>query len=181
MELIIRKRDIRFALVACGILGSALAYAYHDASAMRRELEGIAQEKIDEWFEGDESARANSDYLALVDSGKAFHVFGRGWGVIHVYFRDKGDVDMTSFKGVEYYFVREDETWTLLDSAGCGAMEHHLRAFEEFHALGHDVPERVFHKALGIDPKTMQAGHDHDHEHGDHEHSHEPAGEGRGV
>lgn len=181
MELIIRKGDIRFAVAAFGILGSALAFAYYDANLMRRELEGIAQEKIDEWFQDDEAVRSQTDYLALVDSGKAFHVFGRGWGVIHLYFRDKGDVDMKTFKGLEYYFAREDGRWALKDSAGCGALEHHLRAFEEFHALGHEVPDRVFYRALGIDPESLKADHDHDREGHDHDHGHGTAGEGRGA
>ena len=88
----------------------------------------------------------------------------------------------------------EEKEWKLLDSAGCGAKEHHLRAFDEMLAKGVHVEDRVFEKALGIDfdwrkyltsddidqgPMPIRhehdrdQDHDHSHDHHSHDHDHE--------
>jgi len=154
MDVVIRRKD----LYVCGVVLAAffgwVAYAMHDNAAMRAELEALAAEHIDQWFtdpEGNPVDRDKYDYLAIVDSEKAFTLFGRGWGVVHTYFRDKGDDEFKSFKGIEFFYMRENGEWVLQDSAGCGAFEHHLRAFDEFMRLGVDVPGKVYDRALGID------------------------------
>lgn len=155
MEIIIRKRDVYLSLLIIGVFGAWVAYAMHDNKVMLEELEQIAQDQIDAWFEGSKNTAPlnpdNYDYLAIVDSEKAYTLFGRGWGVVHTYFREKGDEDFKTFKGIEYFYVRENGAWKLHDSAGCGAFEHHVRAFDAFMAHGVNVPKHVYNRALKID------------------------------
>lgn len=153
MEIIIRKRDIYISLALLCAFGAWVAYAMHDNSVMRTEMEAIAEAHIDDWFEGGAEPldRTRFDYLAIVDVEKAFTLFGRGWGVVHTYFREKGDEEFKTFKGIEFFYVREDGVWRMHDSAGCGAFEHHLRAFDAFMAQGVHVPNNVYNRAMKID------------------------------
>ena len=187
MNIEISKRDIKIVTVVLVLFTAWAAYGRYDAQIMRDELSELAQWHIDDWFDGGEKPipREDYDYLVIVDSDKAFKLFGRGWGIIHFYMRDKGDDAMDTFKGLEYYYTRENGEWLLLDSAGCGAKEHHLRAFDQMLAMGHDVEDRVFDQALGIDfdwrkYMTDHEGHDHGpipprpgeaHDHSGHDHS----------
>ena len=153
MDIIIRRQDIYITVLILVAFGAWVAWSLHDNRVMQEELEALAQQHIDEWFEGGTEPidRSAYDYLAIVDSEKAFTLFGRGWGVVHTYFREKGDADFKTFKGIEFFYVREDGAWKMHDSAGCGAFEHHLRAFDAFLAQGVDVPEKVYSRALGVD------------------------------
>lgn len=179
MNLIIRKRDVYISIGAILAFSAFVGYSLYDNSVMHAELKDIAEQEIDSWFAKSEppADRNKFDYLAIVDSKKAFRLFGRGWGVIHCYYREKGDQDFKTFKGIEYFYKREGGKWVLKDSAGCGAFEHHLRAFNELMKTGVDVPNRVFDRALGID---FAYGADHEHEGADghkhddaHEHTHD--------
>jgi len=153
MEIKITRRDLILSGLILAVFGAWVAWALYDNRVMKRELERAAELHIDEWF-STESEGVNKetwDYLAIVDSEKAFTLFGRGWGVVHTYFRKKGDEEFETFKGLEYYYVREDGEWVLKDFVGCGAFEHHIRAFDEFLNIGVDVPNRIYDRALGID------------------------------
>ena len=151
MEIIVRKQDIALSVFILAAFGAWVGYALWDSRLMQAELDQLAQAHIDEWFDGGGLDRNNYDYLAIVDSEKAFTLFGRGWGVVHTYFRDKGDEDFKTFKGIEFFYVRENGTWKMHDSAGCGAFEHHLRAFDAFMAAGVHVPNKVYNRALKVD------------------------------
>jgi len=153
VEIIVRKRDIYISIAILTLFGAWVAYTLHDNRAIHEELEQIAEAHIDEWFEGGPEPidREKYDYLAIVDSEKAFTLFGRAWGVIHTYYREKDDKEFNTFKGIEYFYVREDGKWRKHDSAGCGAFEHHLRAFDAFMASGVHVPNNVYNRALKID------------------------------
>jgi hypothetical protein len=152
MELTISRRDVILTTLILAAFGSWVAYALHVNRVLRSELNQRAAMHIDDWFEGGEFPLdlEDFDYLAIVDSERAFKLFGRGWGVIHFYIREKGDEEFNTFKGLEYYYTHDDGEWKLKDSAGCGAFEHHLRAFDEFAKLGVDVPNKVYDRALGI-------------------------------
>lgn len=153
MELKISRRDLLLSIALVGIFLGWVAYALSDNATMQRDLEAKAKEHIDEWFDGYETAvdRSDYDFLAIVDSEKAFTLFGRGWGVVHVYIKDKADTDFTTFKGLEYYYMRENGEWKLQDSAGCGALEHHIRAFDAFMKMGVHVPDKVYARSLGVE------------------------------
>ncbi len=153
MRIEVSRRDIAVCLVIITLFGVWLAYAFYDLDNISSDLRRVAQLHVDDWFtvDGQMVDRDRFEYLTIVDSEKAFTLFGRAWGVIHFYVKDKGDIDFTTFKGIEYFYVRENGTWTLLDSAGCGAHEHHLRAFDEFLKIGVEVPDKIYDRALGID------------------------------
>lgn len=154
MEIILRKRDIYLTLGILAAFFAWLGYAFYDNHVMRAELEALAQDHIEDWFSGGAGDPLDPnafDYLAIVDAEKAFTLFGRGWGVVHTYYREKGDEDFKTFKGIEYFYVRENGEWRMHDSAGCGAFEHHLRAFDAFMASGVHVPNKVYNRALKID------------------------------
>lgn len=160
MGIEIYRRDIVICLIIVVLFGAWLAYAFHDINKISSDLNRVAQMHVDDWFtvDGQKVDREQYDYLTIVDSEKAFTLFGRAWGVIHFYVKDKGDENFTTFKGIEYFYVHEDGAWTLMDSAGCGAHEHHLRAFDEFLKIGVEVPDRIFDRALGIDT-LKEMGH----------------------
>jgi len=150
VEIIIRKRDVYVCAIALLAFGAWVASAVYDTRQMRQELEALAEYHINDYLEA-QSDPEGYDYLAIVDAEKAFTLFGRGWGIIHAYYRDKGDESFDSFAGIEYYYVRDKGEWKMTDSAGCGAYEHHIRAFDAYLNLGMDVPNRVYDRALGID------------------------------
>lgn len=158
MDIQITRRDLVLSLLLVGGFLGWVAYAQYDNRVMQRELQQLAEAHIDDWFEGypEPVERQDFDYLSIVDSEKAFTLFGRGWGVVHFYIKDKADADFKTFKGLEYFYVRENGVWQLQDSAGCGAYEHHLRAFDEFMKLGVHVPGKVFDRALGIKSDTLE-------------------------
>ncbi|MCC6697476.1 MAG: hypothetical protein IT365_17740 [Candidatus Hydrogenedentes bacterium] len=176
MSLVIRRNDVAVTLVAVGLFFAWLGLAQYENVRMHRELHGLADRLLDEWFatENPPVNRDDFDYLAIVDSERAFKLFGRAWGVVHLYIRNKDDKNMETFKGIEYFYQRMGDQWVLLDSAGCSAKEHHIRAFDEFLAKGMDVNERVIDAALGFefDYEHMLAhleGRDNEHHH-DHAH-----------
>jgi len=153
MELKISRRDLLLSAALVGAFLAWVAFALRDNAVMQRDLEAKAKAHIDEWFDGYETPvdRSDYDFLAIVDSEKAFTLFGRGWGVVHVYIKDKADLEFTTFKGLEYYYMRENGEWRLQDSAGCGAFEHHIRAFDEFMKMGVHVPDKVYARSLGVE------------------------------
>lgn len=155
MEIIVRRQDIYISVALLLIFAGWVAYSMNDNRIMRQELDQLAEKHIHDWFNGKGLAEpldpAKFDYLAIVDCEKAFTLFGRGWGVVHTYFREKGDEEFKTFKGIEYFYVREDGKWRMHDSAGCGAFEHHIRAFDAFMAQGVNVPSKVYNRAMKID------------------------------
>ena len=142
MKIEIYHYDLKILVGVIFFAVSFVAWSQIDTSDMMEELHSIGKQKLAEYL-----CEANpEDYetLILVDGGKAFKLFGRAWGVIHVYIREKGDEEMKTFKGIEYYFKRYEETWRELDSAGCGALEHHVRAFKEYELRGMKVSPSVY-------------------------------------
>lgn len=182
MEIIVRRRDIYVCAILILGFSSFSAWALYDTNNMKKELDKLAEFHLYDYFDrpnGDWD-KSEFDYLAIVDSGKAFVLFGRSYGVVHTYYKRKGDTDFKTFEGIEYFYNWEHGEWKLMDSAGCGAVEHHIRAFDTFIQQNVDVPNRIFNKALGIDflddHDHSQHMHDHDnHKHalGDHAHVHE--------
>lgn len=180
MDLLIRKKDLYvLAAVLIGI-AAVLVHHYLDTLQIEKDLHAFAQAEIDDLF-GPEIDRSEWDILTQVDYAKTFHVAGPAWGAIHTFVRKKNDAEMKTFKGVEYYLKREGDSWIELDSAGCGALEHHVDGFQEFERLGLPVAANAYDKALGYrrastDKKSdHQHGHDHDHahDHDDHDHDHD--------
>ena len=153
MEIIIRRRDIYVVAVALSLFFGWVAYANYDNHDMRESLRSLASTHVDEWFdsEPDGTRREDFDYMAIVDAERPYELFGPAFGVIHVYLRNKGDVDCETFKGVEYYYRREAGEWILEHSAGCAAKEHHVRAFQSYLDQGVGVEGHVIDQALGIE------------------------------
>lgn len=185
MEIIIRRRDMYVVAVVLSLFFSWVAWATFENHDARERLRALASQHVDEWFatEPEGTRREDYEYLALVDSVRPYTYFGPTFGVVHVYIRDKGDVECKTFKGIEYYYRLEDDAWKLEHSAGCSAKSHHIRAFEQYVADGSDVKDFVFDQALGIDFDVAKAEehirsrsgdqnpfmHDHADDHG-HEH-----------
>ncbi|MFM1918674.1 MAG: hypothetical protein RLZZ303_308 [Candidatus Hydrogenedentota bacterium] len=151
MEIVVTRRDLLLSVAILGIFAGWVALSLSDNRQMHEELEALAEKHIEEWFTGGKVNREDYDYLAIVDAEKAFTLFGRGWGVVHTYFKRKDDAEFTTFKGVEFFYVRENGEWRMHDSAGCGAFEHHIRAFDAFMASGVHVPNKVYDRSLKID------------------------------
>lgn len=142
MKIEIYKYELKILAITSIGLAVLIGWSQLDTSDMRKELDCIGQEKLAEYL-GNESPD-KYETIILIDGGKSFHLFGRAWAVIHVYIRDKGDEEMKTFKGLEYYLKRYDGKWCQIDSAGCGALEHHIRAFKEFEAKGMKVSPSVY-------------------------------------
>jgi len=142
MRITIHRNELKILAVIVVAAVAFVAWSRVDTTDMMGELEQIGQDKLAEYF--DDVNPDDYETLILVDGGKAFKLFGRAWGVVHVYIRDKGDEDMKTFKGIEYFFRRYGDTWQELDSAGCGALEHHVRAFKEFERRGMKVSPDVY-------------------------------------
>ena len=185
MEIIIRRRDIYVVVVALFLFVSWVAYARYEDHATNASLKNLASGHVDEWFnsEAPDVKREDFEYVAIVDTERPYELFGPTYGVVHVYIREKGDIRCETFKGIEYYYRHDGEKWELGDSAGCGAKEHHIRAFEDYLTQGYGVEERVFDDALGIDfdverlrarleggAQQTAGSHNRDHEH---DHGHE--------
>lgn len=192
MEIIIRRRDIYVVAIALSVFFSWVAYAKYENFDARQSLRERAQGHIDEWFAGEPEGtrREDFEYLAIVDIERPYELFGPTFGVVHVYIRERGDEACETFKGIEYYYHREASDWRLEHSAGCGAKEHHVRAFQRYLAQGAGVDDTVFDQALDIkfdvaraeeylkardegrNPFTARHDRDHDHDH-DRDHAHE--------
>ncbi len=142
MKLEVRHYELKLLVVIIVFVAGVLAWSQIDSTDMMSELNVIAEEKLVGYL--GEADPKDYETLILVDGGKSFKLFGRAWGVIHIYIRNKGDEDMKTFKGLEYYFKRYEDRWHELDSAGCGALEHHVRAFKEFEARGMKVSPSVY-------------------------------------
>lgn len=181
MEIIIRRRDIYVSVTAITLFVCWCAYAQYENHVIQAALKERASGHVDEWFATEEpgTRREDHEYVAIVDTERPYRIFGPCYGVVHVYIREKGDVDCKTFKGIEYFYKHDEGSWVLQDSAGCGAKEHHIRAFETYLANGRGVEEHVFDQALGIDfdvekvRARLEGGARHKHEHGeDHDHEH---------
>lgn len=181
MEIIIRRRDIYVSVTAITLFVCWCAYAKFENNAIQAALKERASGHVDEWFDTEEpgTRREDHEYVAIVDSERPYRIFGPSYGVVHVYIRERGDVDCKTFKGIEYFYKHDEGDWVLQDSAGCAAKEHHIRAFETYLANGRGVEDHVFDQALGIDfdvqkvRARLESGVRHQHDHGeDHNHDH---------
>jgi hypothetical protein len=147
MDLLIRKKDL---YVLAGVLlagAGVLAYDQYDRRQIDRDLHAFAEQAIDDLF-GPEVDQSEWDIVTMVDQAKTFHVAGPAWGAVHNFVRRKGDVEMKTFKGVEYYLKREDGVWREVDSAGCSAFEHHIDGFKVFEARGLEVAQSAYDRSL---------------------------------
>ena len=168
MELIICKRDCYIATAIVGAFLCLVAYHTYDKARIEQELHDYARAQaiLNIGGEGDLD---KYDFISIVHSEKTFHIAGPAWGAIHSFVREKGDEEMKTFKGYEYFLKREEDGWREVDSAGCGALEHHVDGFQEFERRGLKVAQGAYDKALGF---KKNASHDHDHSH-DHSHDHD--------
>jgi hypothetical protein len=167
MEIIIRRRDIYVVTAILLAFLSWVAYAQYVNQSMRQNLRDLAAAHVDEWFASEPAGtlRENFEYVAIVDSEREYELFGPTYGVVHLYIREKGDVECKTFKGMEYFYRGDGRQWILEDSAGCGAKEHHVRAFETYLGKGYGVEETVIDNALGInfDVAQLRARVEHGH------------------
>ena len=115
MTLVIHRNELKLVAIIGICAFSVVAWSWVDTSDMMAELHEIATQKLNDYL-GEEDPAAY-ETLILVDGGKSFNLFGRAWGVIHVYIRNHGDEEMKTFKGIEYYFKRYNGKWLELDSA----------------------------------------------------------------
>ncbi len=159
MEIIIRRRDIYVVAVVLSVFFSWVAYAAYANFDARASLRDLAEVHIDEWFdtEPEGTLREDFEYLAIVDMDRPYEIFGPAFGVIHVYIRDRGDEACETFKGLEFYYRLAENGWYLEHSAGCGAKEHHVRAFQHYLAQGAGVHDSVIDQAIGIDFDVARA------------------------
>jgi hypothetical protein len=144
MGIQIHRNDLIVLAVFIFIVVAAAAYGVSDSRSIRQSLESVAQEKVDDWFQG--ADRTKFEYVTIIEPSKAFLIFGRAWGVVHIFIREKGDEEMKTFKGLEYYCKRSNGQWAVQDSAGCGALEHHVKAFRKMEELGMKVSPKVYEK-----------------------------------
>ena len=140
----IHRNDLIVLTIFLFVLGSGITYGVYDNRCIQHDLSILAEQKLDEWFEGED--RSKYEYVSIIEPSKAFLLFGRAWGVIHLFVRDKNDEEMKTFKGFEYFCKRSNGKWEIQDSAGCGALEHHVKAFKKMEACGMRVSPKVFEK-----------------------------------
>lgn len=172
MEIIVRKRDIYICLAAVGAFIGLFAYHHYDQRKIDAELHAFARAQAILQVGSEEELERNWDFLSIAHSEKSFYIAGPAFGAIHSFLREKGDESMKTFKGYEYFMKRVDGAWELSDSAGCGALEHHVDGFEAFERRGFKVAQGAYDKALGFgDAPARKHEHAHDHEH-DHHHDH---------
>lgn len=148
MELIIRKRDMyitALVLLACAAVG---IHHHYDSQQIDRDLRAFAKNSLLNLL-GEDANLDEWDVVCMVDQAKSFHVAGPAWGAIHTFVRRKGDEEMKTFKGIEYYLKRSEGEWIEIDSAGCSALEHHVSGFAEFERLGLKVAPSAYDRALG--------------------------------
>jgi hypothetical protein len=159
MEIIIRRRDIYVVAAFLTCFFSWIAYAAYDNQSARQTLVALAESHIDEWFATEPvgTRREDYEYVAIVDMERPYELFGPAFGVVHVYIRNRGDVACETFKGIEYYYRHENGGWQMEHSAGCGAKEHHVRAFQEYLARGAGVEGKVIDRALGLEFDVARA------------------------
>jgi len=149
MELIIRKRDCYVTFVILAVFAAVVLHHRWDTHKIDQQLNAWAEAAVIENL-GDPSLLKDWDVVAMCESAKTFHVAGPAWGAIHVFMREKGDEEMKTFKGIEYYLKRQDGRWIEVDSAGCGALSHHVDGFKEFERRGMKVATDAYDRALGF-------------------------------
>ena len=147
-ELIIRKKDLIVTGITLFVIVTVLTYHYFDRRSIHRQLQAFAEARITDLL-GEETDRSQYDIISIVEQHKTFYVLGETYGSVHAFVRKKGDTEMRTFKGIEYHVKRDADKWIELDSAGCGALEHHVDGFNEFEKRGLQVAQAAYDRALG--------------------------------
>lgn len=141
--MVIRRSD----WILIGLIGVILfttgVYAAIDNVKIKRDLEQIAERKAREYM-GPYADKY--EYVVIVKRLDGIPLFSIPRGGIHLFLREKGDAEMKTFKGIEYYCKRVGGQWTVIDSAGCSALEHHCQGFKEMEAKGFEVSPKVYEK-----------------------------------
>lgn len=150
MDLVIRKIDLLVLVIAISVCAGVAIYHKIDSGHIDEELRAFASMKITQEILPEDARLEDWEIITLVKSAKTFNWIGTTWGAIHVFMRQRGDVEMRTFKGVEYYLKRQGDKWIQIDSAGCGALSHHVEGFKEFERLGLEVASDAYDIALGF-------------------------------
>lgn len=137
-----RRRDVKQLVGILLIAGLATIYSRWDLARKDALLlpEGTRQEA--EFLQP--GSRADFDCLTEVRSGREYGWFGKFWGTVRVYIREKDDRLMTSFRGFEFFYRLENGVWTQTDSASIVTPEHILEAYGAFEEAGLEVDEDAY-------------------------------------
>ncbi len=143
MAITVRRSDWIVVGIVAATVVLGVVYSAVDNVRIQQDLERIALEKAHEYL-GDQID--HYEFVTLVKASRGFPIFGNARGGIHLFIREKGDKEMRSFKGIEYYCKRVGNQWAVIDSAGCSALEHHCAGFKEMEAKGLEVSPSVYER-----------------------------------
>lgn len=137
-----RRRDVKQLVGILLIVGLATLYSRWDLARKEALLrpEGARQES--ELLQP--GSRPDFDCLTEVRSGREYGWFGKFWGTVRVYIREKDDRLMASFRGVEFFYRLDDGVWAQTDSASIVTPEHILEAYGAFEEAGLEVDEDAY-------------------------------------
>lgn len=137
-----RRRDVK-QLVAI-LLITAVATLYSRWDLARKDALLVPESVRHESELLPPESKADFDCLTEVQSGREYGWFGKFWGTVRVYIREKDDRAMGSFRGFEFFYRLEDGAWTQTDSASIVTPEHILEAYTSFEEAGLEVDEDAY-------------------------------------
>jgi len=137
-----RKRDAVVGSVLIVVTVSFYTYARYDITVKRSVLEERAAQHEQELLDGLDDGAV--EHLVDVESGKAYGLFGKDWGVVRVYTRRTGDAGMETFIGVEYFYEQDGTGWQLADTASMKRPEKVIEGYRRFEEAGFTVDEATY-------------------------------------
>lgn len=127
-----------FAATALAVGGAS----QFDIARKRAALEREAESRKEAFFADIDPSQ--SETIVEVDSGKMFGFFGKDFGVVRIYSRNKGDASMESFLGVESFHRFVDGAWTVEDTAQIKEPERIYEGYTAFRTAGYDVDDAAY-------------------------------------
>jgi len=140
----ITRRDAIAAGIAFVLIGLLFGYARWDVAAKRVGLEARAAEHAAEFLNGKEDTPF--DHLVEVDSDKSFTLFGKDWGVVRLYMRQKDDTAMDTFIGIEHFYEYTDGQWKMVDQARIDLPEYIYEGYTKFRNAGFQVDDAAYQR-----------------------------------
>ena len=138
----LHRRDVRQLLVITVLAVVIGGWCTLDLKKKKALLEPMVQHCVSQLLSEDE--RTKLEILTEFESGREYGWFGNYWGLVRIYTRLTGDESMESFRGIEYFFRRENGAWVQKDSSSVVEPQRVFDGMAAFEKAGYTVSEEAY-------------------------------------
>jgi hypothetical protein len=142
----VSRRDLIVTAVVVVLATAWVTWARMDVARLHAQLEQLADIETNKLLDG--KAPDALEIARHVDCDKSNLLFGRAWGTIRLFVREKGDAAMNTCSGLEFFYTQENGAWRQTDTAAIRDPKDLIEGYKAYEAAGFAVEHEAYGRLL---------------------------------